>query len=521
VTPRWAQWVPWVLLGGFSALWLARWVSFPLFIDPYYHLMVAQQVADAGGPIAYEWWEAAPEGRPHLYPPAIHLVIAGLLALGFSPLTAIRLVSAVLPALTLLTIYLAARRLFNPAVALAALLMAFVPFSWMLQTAHGMASAVAGIELLWLLVSVCERRWIAAASWVGLLFYTHLGLPWIGLAAIGVGLLVNAFAPHPKLLASLGAGILLGAPWLWHLAAHRGLLQITARQENRSLEIAVPLYLLACFGVWRAWRQRGRPRVLIALWVACALMAPAFTARWLSGEGLLPAILLAGYGLERASGLLQKVPGTFPRTKSTWYFLNIVAGGALVMACPSLRVGRDGPRLLWPESVPFHLLYWKGVERKPLDAQLYASQTRQLADSAAQLTQPGEILWANANYAGGIVAVLAHRATSSAMFYEALPGRERDPIASAHLILWFKVDPIPGVPPLEVLIDRYRLQAVAETPVARIYRNPAAPRRSHAPVAVIPWWMAFVLSCGLIGGTQWEKLRRFSSAATRRKRGSR
>lgn len=44
--------------------------------DHNYHMAVARQIIDQGGIPARDDWEYAPAGRPHLYPPALHMAIA-------------------------------------------------------------------------------------------------------------------------------------------------------------------------------------------------------------------------------------------------------------------------------------------------------------------------------------------------------------------------------------------------------------------------------------------------------------
>ena len=52
----------------------AQWPAYPYFLDSYYHLTVIEGMRQAGGPVLHAFWESAPEGRPHLYPPLFHLL---------------------------------------------------------------------------------------------------------------------------------------------------------------------------------------------------------------------------------------------------------------------------------------------------------------------------------------------------------------------------------------------------------------------------------------------------------------
>ena len=402
-SPRWTFWLPWVALGSFTALWLTRWPFFPLFLDPYYHLLIARQILDAGGPITYEWWEYAPVGRVHLYPPALHLILAGLLGAGLSPITAIRLVTWLLAPCVLLALYLAMRRLMPRTVSCACLLMALVSFSWVLQFSQALASGLASVMLVWLMVSLHHRRWVAAACLLGLLWYTHLGLPWVALASIGWWLVLKAVPRSRALLWSVGGGLVMGLPWLWHVLSHRHLLQVVSRYENKSIEIMVLLYAFAAIGLWRCMKATGAPRLLLGLWLGFVLMAFRFLFRWLSGEGLLAVILLAGYGLE---GVARRLTALRQQPATSW--AAIVGLSVMVSLSPSVVFSEGTMRIAWPDSTPFHLMNWPATRHKGLDIHLYTPYTARLAQTVASVSQPGEIVWSNTSYVGGLIATLAH-----------------------------------------------------------------------------------------------------------------
>ena len=52
-----------------------RWEMFPKFIDIYYHFSVVKNFDFVNGLVIHDYWEYAPAGRPHLYPPLFHLII--------------------------------------------------------------------------------------------------------------------------------------------------------------------------------------------------------------------------------------------------------------------------------------------------------------------------------------------------------------------------------------------------------------------------------------------------------------
>ncbi len=513
---RQIHWLATISLLAFSILWLARWPAFPLFLDPYYHLLVAQQIVGAGGPILYEWWQDAPVGRPHLYPPLFHCVLAGFLKADCSPIVAIRLMSVlVMPAL-LASVYLTMRRLFSPSVALASLWMAMMPYAWIHWVGgQTLASGIALIELLWFLVAVVERRLVAGASLLALLFYTHLGFPWLALASVAWAYGLKGLTDLRPLLHSTGWGTLLAAPWLIHLIRHLGRLHVTARTENDILEFFPLLVFLAVVGALQCWKRRGPARVLLGLWLGFCLMAYPYTFRWVSCEGLLPMSLLAGYGVEALS---RRMTNHWPRVP--WLGIGLLSAG--VAFAPAIEIGPSVPlsgteplsawsrarpvslEVLWPETTPFRLLGWGPREQSGSEIRLYGPLMAGLAHMVAGLTHPREIIWSNAAYAGGLMAVLAHRPMSAAMFYEVLPSSPFDPVAAAHLIVWFKIGSLPGIPTLPSLLQRYPLRLVAEDALAFLFRNPGATQLAQTPQAAIPLLVAFMLLCGLIGLILWD-----------------
>ncbi len=495
----WADRIAWVSLLVFTVLWVARWPILPPGLDSSYHLCIAQPVREAGGPMVYEWWEYAPAGRPHLYPPLVHLLIALLLKAGCPPLMAIRLLSALIVPMVVWTLYVVTRRLWTPVVALSCLLLAAIPFSFHLKLAETLASGLALCELLWFMVAIRGRRTIAAACLLGLMWYTHLGIPWVAVMSMGWAWLMKAIPRDRRLWISLAAGVLLGSPWLWHLGMHLDAIHVIRRYENELLDVIPLLYLFALAGAWRAWRQGGGVRLLVSLWLGFCVMAFPFTFRWLSGEGLLPLILLAGFGVAICAETLARRQA---RGHHRVGWIVLLAG--LVLLCPSWRVGRGKSRVSWRDTAPFHLLNWSAAQPRPTDVQLHDPSVARWAGTVARISRPREILWSNASYTGGLVAALAGRPTSSAMFYEVPPRQPFDPLTSAHWVLWFKIAPEPGQLTLDHVVHQHPLTVIEEDDIATLFQNASATELARRPQPVLPWWLASGFIACLMGMAVWD-----------------
>ena len=97
----------------FAFFQLLYWPLSPRFLDIYYHLSVMEGFSQAGGYTIHAFWEFAPVGRPHLYPPLLHILMLALFQTGLSEITIGRIFECALYPLLLLTIWRVSRHFFG------------------------------------------------------------------------------------------------------------------------------------------------------------------------------------------------------------------------------------------------------------------------------------------------------------------------------------------------------------------------------------------------------------------------
>jgi hypothetical protein len=341
------------------------------------------------------------------------------------------------------------------------------------------------IELLWLMVALEEGRVVAAGALLALLAYTHLGLPLVALVMM-VGQAALRGRRAWAVLARAAWGLALAVPWWLHLAGARPGLQVAARLENEGIELAPAMLAAAAVGLWRCWRMRGRLAWPAACWAGFLVLAPRHLYRWISGEGMLPVILLGGVGIEWLAARwppgsrAERAGGAGARRA-----LGGVTAAAVLLLAPSLVATGSQWQWRWPDAAPWHLTGAPFVVRNARDASLMSPRVAQLAERAAAHTQPDEILWSNAPYALGLIAALARRPMSSAMLNEVGPARPFDPIAAAQLVVFFNVGDPPGWVS-QADLRRYDLMPVDEDELAVLYRQAGVAQRAHPPKAVLP-----------------------------------
>lgn len=210
-----------ILLGLFALVWLGRNSIFPVPPDSYYHLMVAREVYETHSVPLWNTWEWAPLGRPHLYPPLYHIMLAiGAIPFQGDLLAAFRnLQPAMLPFAHFTTWYLA-RWLFGSRRALIALLIVGMDPVLVSSSALGMPGVLVTSWISLLVVFFLAGRWILACAMLALAFYTHLGIP--ALALIGLGafcLLQKRYLTRYIAMTAVAAA--LAIPWFVRLYVFR------------------------------------------------------------------------------------------------------------------------------------------------------------------------------------------------------------------------------------------------------------------------------------------------------------
>ena len=210
-----------ILVGLWFFVWLGRNSIFPVPPDSYYHLMVAQHVYDTHSVPIWNSWEWQPLGRPHLYPPLYHILLAFAAVPFHGDLMAAfqNLQPAMLPFAHFTTWYLA-RWLFGSRRALLALLIVGMDPVLVTSSALGMPGVLVTSWISLLVVFFLSGRWVLASAMLALAFYTHLGIPALALAGLAIfSLLQRRYLL--RFCAMTAIAVALAAPWLLRIYVFR------------------------------------------------------------------------------------------------------------------------------------------------------------------------------------------------------------------------------------------------------------------------------------------------------------
>ncbi len=484
-----------LIISAAAILSASQWPAFPYFLDSYYHLAVIQGFREAGGPVLRDFWEAAPLGRPHLYPPLFHLLFYPLSSAGVSPLWLAKFWSWLAFPLLLSVVWVTLRgigastRLSCLAVAAAA-----TPYTLYLAAVNYLPATLALTAGCGILLSLAKKRWIAGGLLLGLAFWLHAGIPWlILLSLILFGLIEKEFRHITWKVIALG--LLTASPWLLHLAHHLSALRIGTRPEERYLDLSIFLLILGLAGLKPAWQRRmPMGRFFVALFAGFLPMALNYRFRYFTAQGVFTWIVPAALLLDQ---LFEKIRPSF---------LVGIAVAGLCVGAPVLRGTSDHIAVQWGDT---SLRILSGGETTP---RIYAQPLfheklmGELAEAVRAHSKPEDLIFCNVSYLGGMLNVLTGRATTTVMLTEMREKPLPEQIRSARIIVWAKNphETAAGESNLRQIISAAGLQPTAETELAHIFINPAATEKKQAARPVLPGGFACGLILLAVGAVIWD-----------------
>lgn len=319
------------LIALLFALALANWSKFPIFRDIYYHMGTARSFGTAGGIALHDFWEFAPVGRPHLYPPLLHVVMYSLDALGLSPGAVGRLVSFSAFHMVLLSTWYGMRRLFSsrPAFYSTVLLSSCFVFFW--QTAVTSAASLVLIIAPFIFISLEEDRKVAAAVLLALALYSHLVLGHI----IALGMFIYALHRWRERLKDalviLAGAYALWLPWGVHILVNYKSLSLESPMGAEGLTLHLLLWATAAAGFVYCYFKKGRYFLLPSLLLGMVPILFFYPHRFWDGHVFVPLAMLGGVALSALHGLIAERAKSYAGGASA-YKVAVVAAMAVPVA---------------------------------------------------------------------------------------------------------------------------------------------------------------------------------------------
>ena len=341
-----------VCLAVVSAL---HWGWYPLFVDTYYHMAVIQGMEQAGGLPGWAFWEMAPGGRVHIYPPTIHVVGYYASLVGVSPVKYVTFLSWVLYPACLAATWLWLRKLFGARVGLIAVILlsgsTAVFWNQTTFTANAFSMTLAPLALL----ALESEQFLACGVLNLLASAAHpMGL------FLPPALVINTLLRRKRWVAGLLAAsvpVLLYAPWLAHIWANRaylpeqrtgGDISLMGIGAGSGLNLGVALTGAAVLGlVWILVRRREALGLLGPVLGFVVVVPMGFGGRLFQFNLHWPLACLGAYG---AGMMLDWIELKRPQWQSaikivsvSLAFLVMVTWVAVEIPMPKKFGGLGGP----------------------------------------------------------------------------------------------------------------------------------------------------------------------------------
>lgn len=478
---KFSRWSPWDICATAILLvalifQIADWPKMPFSMDCYYHLSVMRGFEDAGGWVGESFWEYAPIGRPHLYPPLFHILEMVLSRLGAGPIFIARFFEFIIYPVFLFAAWSVLRELFSDRLAFFALFFMFSSFALYCSFVLLIPFSLSFLFILFSFRYFEREKWQSSAVCLIFAFYAHGLMAFLYAAA----LLLYVCLRRNKRLQALGvclSALLVAAPLLWHQLKYSSFLSSYRAVEFYYVQINLLLILLAVFGFKTVWKRGGRYLFFASFVLIFSFLFFVYRNRFLSGQGIVPLCFLSAAALEDIWLFLVRQPYRIFRLLFFW----ITAIVIFYFLTPAVETSpfRRHPVFMLEARLPRFRVDEAGFP-SPF-AQMASFYHPRLITELVHIIQghslPEELIYSNFNYATGMLALLSHRATSDAMLMEVGPFLETDGLRQARLVIWFK-EPDGGVPPwLSSFVNRHGLHKIAETDLAFVYRNGQAAGR--------------------------------------------
>lgn len=467
-----------LIILSFCTLQVIRWPIFPQFMDTYYHIHTAWGFLQAGGYSGWDFWQYAPVGRIHIYPPVFHLILALLLKIGISPVILAKLFETIAPVVFLIVLWRFIRKYFGSSLAFFVALVFSSSFSYYLFLIDHLPSTMALTFGILSLGELFERRVLNSLGLVTLCFYTHIGAAYfIALSFIIFGLLNNEYRKE-SFICALSA-MALSLPVIFkQLSGLRYISTLGYKMpEINVFWIKIFDYIFALSGIIFVFRNEKKFRIFFSLFLASFIFL-VYPRRLFSGEGYLAVILLAAL-------FLYSVYNRFKSRNIAVLFLLLVSILVLFIS-PSLVINNDLEEVKAKSRVDFFTSAFTGMLSAKGSSVWFPREYLSAAALIKENSGQKDIFYSTLRFAGVAVAGISGRATADALFPEIGPLYPFDPFLNSKIIMFTRDDDAGLV---SQLVSKYNLAKIGENKMFILYKNTSCGARALFRRAPVPFWL--------------------------------
>jgi len=464
-------------------LQIIRWRLFPQFMDTYYHIHTAWGFIQAGGYSVWDFWQFAPAGRPHIYPPLFHTVLATLIKLGLNKIILAKLLETIAPIAFLLVLWNFIRKNFGERFAFFVALVFGSSFSYFLSLIDHLPSTFALILGFLGLGKLFKREIISAIILFCLSFYTHIGVSWFLILSVILYGIFNAEARKHCFLAASASLVLSSPVILSQISNLKHIVNLGfSIPEAYILRIKIIDYFLAILGISLVFKAKKIYRLFLSMFLA-SLIFLLYPKRFFSYEGYLPVMLLSAFYW---SAIYEKL---LPKIKRSIYYLVPLAMLVLVIS-PTLVLNTGLKEIKEKAKVEFFNSAILGMFFARGDSIWFAQEYMSASGIIKENSTEKEIVFSTLNNIGISLAALSGRPTANALLPEIGPAYRFEPLLTSKIIV-FMQDDDPDL--IDLAVSRYNLVKIGENKLFLLYKNPLAGRVTEFRPALVPFWGIYLI----------------------------
>ncbi|TAM41514.1 hypothetical protein EPN54_01850, partial [bacterium] len=396
----------------FAALQILRLPTSPQFMDIYYHIQTAWGFIQSGGYSPWDFWEYAPFGRSHIYPPLFHILLALFMKAGVSVVLLVKLFEGAAPVIFLIILWDFIRKNYGEQLGFFVTVTFCSSFAFCAFLSNHIPASLALILGFLSLGELFKKRVSRAVILLTLCFYTHISVPWLFVFSCVIYAVMNKDYRRDSFRVILYS-LLLSLPMLSFELVNLPFIQSVGNDFPAKFHLQVKLidYILAGFGLFLAARMAPRYRFFVSLFLAGFIFL-SYPYRFLSAEGYLPVILLSALAMQWIWQWLKTRMFKAQRMligALILFFLFVSPVLILDKPAPSSRVNY---KLEWMDSALSGILLGKG------SSIWFPQMYLPAADIIRRNSVKEDIIYSGINFSGVILGALSQRATSNAIFPE-------------------------------------------------------------------------------------------------------
>ena len=478
-----------LMIVSFSTLQIARWRILPQFMDIFYHILTAWGFIQAGGYSGWDFWQYAPVGRTHVYPPFFHIVLAFLIKSGISKIILVKFFETATPIILLVTLWYFVKKNYNSRLAFFSLLMLGSSFSFYSSLSNYLPATMSMIFGFLAFNELFNGHCLRSALLLALCFYTHIGMSWFfALSVILYGLFDKRLARQSFYI--LICALALSAPVIYKQLTGLKYISITGISNEKFFCEFKPVdYLLACFSFLVLKKNDKRHRLFLAFFLSSLIFLP-YPYRFINAQGYLPIIFLSATAFDYLSekfwnkGVFLKLVPFF----SVCYIL--LFSPTVIMEKDILKSSKPKYRVAIADSALLNLLLPGSNERISSSLVWLPDEYMSLAQLIKNNSDEGDIIYSTLYLAGISVSSMSERPTANGLFPEIAPSRKFDPFLAAKMIV---VPQDEDMERFNLTVRKYHLQKIGENKLFIVYKNFFSNTKIHPKKASVSFKTIYLI----------------------------